>query len=289
MQAFAGVGIPDANGFIITSRCNIPAIFGELGAGKALGVPRELADVFACFNVPQLHAEISRAGHDGVAPHLNRVDRSAMPAKLLDQIASLAIPDTDTKVLAACDDMLVVKGKIENSRSVVSKSTNGSISCTNVIDDAVLADHAGVDKSSSVKIRQYVDGKLGGEPRDKVDCADNTALVHLGFALHTRKSHCDSDTTLAVVGFVAVPSRLGITVGIGSDGSAGLGVLVYVFNDRRSTMDHSVDGERGAAKHALNLFGTGRVEMMVLLAFVDLVRIVCVVGVVNSEIVKMAG
>jgi hypothetical protein len=59
-----------------------------------------------------------------------------MPAKLLDQVASLAIPDTDTKVLAACDDVLVVKGKIENSRSVVSESTNGSISCTNVIDDA---------------------------------------------------------------------------------------------------------------------------------------------------------
>jgi hypothetical protein len=54
-------------------------------------------------------------------------------------------------------------------------------------------------------------------------------------------------------------------------------------------MDHSVDRERGAAKHAFNLFGTRRVEMMVLLVLVNLVRIVCVFGVVNSEIVEMAG
>jgi hypothetical protein len=135
-ETLASVGIPDADNFVVTSRCNVSAIFGELGASKPLGVPRELTNIFACFNVPQLDAEISRTRHDGVAPHLYCVNRSAVSPKLLDQVAGVAIPDTDAEVLAACDDMLVVKGKIENSCGVVSESANRTVSCAYVVNDA---------------------------------------------------------------------------------------------------------------------------------------------------------
>ncbi|KAI6766998.1 hypothetical protein HG531_011358 [Fusarium graminearum] len=120
-ETLAGVGIPNADHLIITGRCDVPAILGELRTGQALGMPSELANVLARLDVPQLDAEISRARHNGVAPHLDCIDRAVVTSKLLDQVTRVAVPDANGKVLAAGYDVLVIKSEIENGCRVVSK------------------------------------------------------------------------------------------------------------------------------------------------------------------------
>jgi hypothetical protein len=135
-QALAGVGIPDADHLIVTGRCDVPAILGELRTSQTLGVSCELANVLSGLNVPQLDAEISRAGHNGVAPHLYRVDGAVVTSKLLDQVTSVAVPDANGKVLAASHDMLVVESEIENGCCVMSKSADRLVSGANIVNDA---------------------------------------------------------------------------------------------------------------------------------------------------------
>lgn len=135
-ETLAGVGIPNADHLIITGRCDVPAILGELRTGQALGMPSELANVLARLDVPQLDAEISRARHNGVAPHLDCIDRAVVTSKLLDQVTRVAVPDANGKVLAAGYDVLVIKSEIENGCRVVSKPADRFVSGTNVINNA---------------------------------------------------------------------------------------------------------------------------------------------------------
>lgn len=135
VETLAGVRIPDPDDLVIPCASNETRILGELRASKTLSVTKELAYILAGINVPQLDAEITTAGYDGVTSHLDRVDGSCVPAQLLDQFTRLPVPDTNGDIFGAGDYVPVIEGQVQNGSRVTSKPSDWLVTVPNIMDD----------------------------------------------------------------------------------------------------------------------------------------------------------
>jgi hypothetical protein len=99
-------------------------------------MPRELLDVLASINVPQFHFEIPTAADNGISSHLYSIDRARMTSELLQHYTGLSIPNADSDILRARDNIALVEGEVKHSRGVVLESPNRPIVVLDVVDNA---------------------------------------------------------------------------------------------------------------------------------------------------------